>query len=220
MGKLEESLVAVPAVYITDGHHRTAAASRLRQLRRAENPNHRGDEPYNYILTVLFAETQLTLHGFNRAVTDLAGLDVAAALERIKAVAELEEISVAWAADARPRRRGVVAMRMGGRWYRLTFREENIPDDPRGSLDAVLLQDLILGPIFGITDARADNRLHYIPGPAGLAELERREAAASFALYPASVADVMAIADRGEVMPPKSTWFSPKVPTGLVIRKF
>jgi uncharacterized protein (DUF1015 family) len=109
-------------------------------------------------------------------------------------------------------------MLLDERWYRITWRPQDVPADPKGALDAVLLQELILGPVLGIEDARADHRLHYIPGPAGLAELAHHDAAIAFALHAASVGDVMAVADQGEVMPPKSTWFAPKVKTGLVIR--
>jgi uncharacterized protein (DUF1015 family) len=215
---LKRLVAAIPTVYITDGHHRTAAAARLRRSRAAANPEHSGAEPYNYLLTVLFAADELALFGYNRAVLDLGDTDSATILDRIAAVVDVEEISVAWAEEAQPRVSGTVTMLLDGRWFRLRFREEDIPDDPRGSLDAVLLQKLILAPVLGITDARADRRLHYVPGPAGLAELEHSGAAVGFALHGASVADVMAVADRDDVMPPKSTWFSPKVMTGLVIR--
>lgn len=213
-------LAELPAVYITDGHHRTAAAARLRDRRSQGNESHTGAEPYNYLLTVLFAESELELHGYNRAVMDLGDLEPAAVLDRIGSIAELEEISVAWAQEAAPRSQGIVTMLLDDRWYRITWRPEDIPSDPRGALDAVLLQELILGPVLGITDVRADHRLHYIPGPAGLAELEHHDAAIAFALHAASVRDVMAVADQGQVMPPKSTWFAPKVKTGLVIRRF
>jgi len=216
--RLAERLDQIPALYITDGHHRTAAAARLRRRRSAANEGHAGCEPYNYLLTVLFAADELIIHGFNRAVTDLGGLNTATLLQRVAEVADVDEIAVAWAEEAQPRSPGTITMLLGGHWYRLRFREEDIPDDARGSLDAVLLQDLVLGPVLGITDPRSDHRLHYIPGPAGLAELEHSGAAVAFALHAASVTDVMAVADQGEVMPPKSTWFVPKVMTGLVVR--
>lgn len=216
--RAEELLAEVDAIYITDGHHRTAAASRLRRARAASNPEHTGDEPYNYLLTVLFGESELELHGYNRAVMDLGELTPAEVLAAIEMVADVDEISVAYAEEARPRSPGTISMLLDGRWFRISWRPDDVPDDPRGSLDAVLLQRIILGPVLGIEDARADRRLHYIPGPAGLAELEHHDAAVGFALAAASVADVMAVADQGEVMPPKSTWFSPKVKTGLVVR--
>ncbi len=210
----------ISAVYITDGHHRTAAASRLRVRRTIANPDHRGDEPYNYLLTVLFAEDQLELHGFNRAVMDLGGLEPDDVVTAIEAVTEVEELAVAYSEEARPAASGQIAMLLDGRWYRITIRHSDIPSGAHGALDAVLLQRLILGPILGITDARADSRLHYIPGPAGLAAMEMHDAAIGFALHAAEVGDVMAVADEGAVMPPKSTWFSPKVKTGLVVRTF
>ena len=215
---LKRLVTAIPTVYITDGHHRTAAAARLRRSRAAANPGHCGAEPYNYLLTVLFAADELELYGYNRAVLDLGEADSTTILNRIAEVVDVEEISVAWAEEAQPRVVGTVSMLLDGGWYRLRFRDGDIPDDPRGSLDAVLLQELILGPVLGITDARADRRLHYVPRPAGLAELDHSGAAIGFALHAAAVADVMAVADCDEVMPPKSTWFSPKVMTGLVIR--
>ncbi|MCP3976629.1 MAG: DUF1015 domain-containing protein [bacterium] len=217
---LERLVGGIPAVYITDGHHRTAAASRLRVRRTIANPDHRGDEPYNFLLTVLFSEDQLELHGISRAVKDLGGSAPADVLARIAAVADVDELAVAYAEEARPAGRGRFGMLLDGRWHRITIREPDIPDDAYGSLDAVLLQELILGPILGITDVRADSRLRYIPGPAGLAAMDERDVAVGFALHAAAIADVMAVADEGAVMPPKSTWFTPKIKTGLVVRTF
>ena len=216
---LEQLVSGIAAVYITDGHHRTAAATRLRRQRAAANPGHVGNESYNYLPAVLFAEDELLLHGYNRAVMDIGELTPSELVERIGRVVDVEEISVAWAEEARPRIQGVVSMLLDGRWYRLRFRDQDEPTDARGALDAVRLQNLILGPILGIADARADSRLHYIPGTAGLAELEYSGAAVAFALHAASVTDVMAVADEGSVMPPKSTWFEPKIMTGLVVKK-
>jgi len=218
--ELESLVGAIRAVYITDGHHRTAAAARLRVRRTIANPDHVGDEAYNYLLTVLFAEDQLELHGFNRAVMDLGGMEPEDVLRRLGEVVDVEELAVAYAEEARPLASGRVAMLLDGRWYRVAFHQEDIPADAYGSLDAVLLQELILGPILGIADARADKRLHYVPGPAGLAALEQHGAAIGFVLHAAAIVDVMAVADQGAVMPPKSTWFSPKVRTGLVVRTF
>lgn len=218
--ELVEQLVSgIGAVYITDGHHRTAAAARLRRQRADANPGHTGYESYNFLPAVLFAEEELLLHGYNRAVMDIGELTPADLVDRIGRVVDLDETSVAWAEEARPRVGGVVSMLLDERWYRLKFRDEDEPTDAKGALDAVRLQNLILGPILGITDVRGDSRLHYIPGTAGLAELEHSGAAVAFALHAASVADVMAVADEGAVMPPKSTWFEPKIMTGLVVKK-
>ena len=218
LGRAHGLLAEIPAIYITDGHHRTAAAARLRSRRGGGNEDHTGDEAYNYLLTVLFAESELELHGYNRAVMDLGALTPGDVLATVGDVADVEEISVAWAEDAKPRAQGIITMFLDERWYRITWRPEDVPPDPRGALDVVLLQELILGPVFGIEDARADSRLHYLPGPAGLAELEHHDAAVAFAVHAASVSDVMAVADQGAIMPPKSTWFAPKVQTGLVVR--
>lgn len=220
MERLAALVAAIPAVYITDGHHRTAAAARLRVRRTIANPDHTGHEPYNYLLTVLFAEDQLELHGFNRAVMDLGGREADTVLEQIAAVVDIEELGVAYAEEARPLAPGRMAMHLDGRWYRATFRDDDIPDDAYGSLDAVLLQELILGPVLGIVDARADKRLNFIPGPAGLAAIEQHGGAIGFALHAAAISDVMAVADDDAAMPPKSTWFSPKIKTGLVVRTF
>jgi len=216
---LEQLMSGIGAVYITDGHHRTAAAARLRRQRAAANPGHTGNESYNYLPAVLFAEEELLLHGYNRAVMDIGALTPSELVDHIGRVVDLEETSVAWAEEARPRVRGVVSMLLEERWYRLRFRNEDKPTDAKGALDAVRLQNLILGPILGITDVRADSRLHYLPGTAGLAELAHSGAAVAFALHAASVADVMAVADEGSVMPPKSTWFEPKIMTGLVVKR-
>jgi len=167
---------------------------------------------------VLFADDQIVLDGYHRALTDLGGITPTELLRRLAATTSLEELAVPWAQEARPRRRGVVGMYLEGRWYRVAL---PLPEggDPVDRLDAVLLQERVLGPLLGVEEPRTDPRLLSIPGPAGLGEFVRRGAAVGFALHPPSAADVMAVADAGRVLPPKSTWFEPKVRAGLLVRR-
>ena len=211
-------LALVDRLYITDGHHRTAAARRLAEEQAVAATEHTGSEAYNYLPAVLFADDQLGLAGYHRIVTDIGDLEPYQLIAMLEKELRVEEIAVPWDEEARPRRHGAVGMFLGDHWYRVTF-----PPAPAGTadyeqLDAVRLQETILGPLLGIDDPRHDSRLQYVPGPAGLAELTRRAGAVGFALHPPAPQTVMSIADSGQVMPPKSTWFEPKVRAGIVVR--
>ena len=207
---------AMPALYIADGHHRSAAASRVAAARRAANPGHRGDESYDYFLSVIFPHAQMQILDYNRVVQDLAGLSAAEFLRRIEQPFEVEQA----AAPVRPATRGEFGMYLEGRWYRLRIRPDRIPEDPVARLDVSLLADNLLAPVLGITDPRTDSRIDFVGGIRGLGELEKRvdsgEMAVAFSLYPTPMDDLIAVADAGEVMPPKSTWFEPKLADGLV----
>jgi uncharacterized protein (DUF1015 family) len=204
-------------LYIADGHHRSAAASRVAAARKAANPQHRGDEPYNYFLAVVFPDNQMQILDYNRVVKDLNGLTREALLKEIeKAFTLLPEAAV-----VRPERAHEFGMYLPGQWYRLRIRMDRIPvSDPVRRLDVSLLQENLLGPLLGIGDPRRDKRIDFVGGIRGLQELERRvdsgEMAVAFALFPTSIHDMMDVADAGEVMPPKSTWFEPKLADGLV----
>ena len=208
---------ALPALYIADGHHRSAAASRVAAARRSADPRHTGEENYNYFLTVIFPYRQLQILAYNRVVADLNGMDAGAFLARLRENFAVEK-NPAPAKLANPAEFGLY---FAGQWYRLALHRELIPvGDPVARLDVSLLSDRLLGPVLGITDLRGDNRIEYVGGIRGLAELERRvnsgEMAAAFALHPTRMEDLMAVAETGEVMPTKSTWFEPKLADGLV----
>ena len=213
-------LAAVDRLYVTDGHHRAAAAHRYAAEQAARNPEHTGSEPYNYLTAMLFADDDVGLEGYHRCLTDLGDVSPGDLLDAIRRDMTLEEVSVRWANEARPRRHGQVAMLLEGDWYRITFPELAGDADGYEALDAVRLQRHILGPLLGVEDPETDPRLEYIPGPAGLGEFARRGVAVGFALHRPTTAAIMAVADAGRIMPPKSTWFEPKIRAGLVVRRF
>ncbi|NJD24328.1 MAG: DUF1015 domain-containing protein [Betaproteobacteria bacterium] len=204
---------AMPALYIADGHHRSAAASRVAAAHRAA-----GDEgDAGSFLAVIFPAHEMRIMDYNRVVRDLAGLSPAEFLARTG-----ERFGVTPAAGRfAPERPGIVGMYLGGRWYRLAIDPARVPAaDPVRRLDVSVLSEQLLGPVLGIGDLRRDKRIDFVGGIRGLAELERRvdsgEMAVAFAMHPTQMADLMAVADSGEVMPPKSTWFEPKLADGLV----
>lgn len=207
---------AFACLYIADGHHRSAAASRVAAARKAANPKHTGDEAYNYFLSVIFPDNQMQILDYNRVVKDLNGLSPAEFLAKLDKAFTVEKA----AAQVKPGKAGEFGLYLGGQWYRLAIKPELIPADPVKRLDVSLLQDNLIGPILGIDDPRRDKRIDFVGGIRGLGELARRvdsgEMAVAFAFFPTSMADLMAVADAGEVMPPKSTWFEPKLADGLV----
>ena len=214
--RITAAFYAMPALYIADGHHRSAAASRIAASRRAGNSLHTGAESYNAFLAVIFPAHEMRIMDYNRVIVDLNGLSAEALLSRIQN-AFLVEMATSAVAPAQP---GTFGMYLAGQWYRLSIRAELIPDDPVGSLDVSLLQQNLIAPILGIADPRRDKRIDFVGGIRGLGELERRvdsgEMAIAFSLHPTRMADLMAVADANEVMPPKSTWFEPKLADGLV----
>lgn len=207
---------AMPALYIADGHHRSAAASRIAATRRAANANHTGEEAYNYFLTVMFPHTQMRIFDYNRVVKDLNGHSSADFLAAIGKAFTVEPS----AEQARPAQRGEVGMYLDKQWYRLRIKPEHVPADPVARLDVSLLQNNLLQPLLNIQDPRRDVRIDFVGGIRGLGELEKRvnsgEMQVAFALFATPMQDLMAVADAGEVMPPKSTWFEPKLADGLV----
>ncbi|MBI3778551.1 MAG: DUF1015 domain-containing protein [Gammaproteobacteria bacterium] len=208
---------AMPCLYIADGHHRSAAASRVAASRKAAGPKHTGEEPCNYFLAVIFPDNQMQILDYNRVVKDLNGLSRESFLQKIGTAFSVKPEP----AMVKPGHAGEFGMYMKGQWYRLNIRPERLPaDDPVKRLDVSLLQDNLISPILGIHDPRRDKRIDFVGGIRGLKELERRvdsgEMACAFSLHPTSMADLMRVADAGEVMPPKSTWFEPKLADGLV----
>ena len=216
IAEITERFDAMPALYIADGHHRSASASRIAAARRAANPRHNGEEAYNYFLAVMFPHEQMRILDYNRVVKDLQGRSKAEFLQAIEAAFQVTPS----ASQAKPGRRGEFGMYLDGQWYRLQIRAELVPEDPVARLDVSLLQDRLLQPLLGIQDPRRDARIDFVGGIRGLSELERRvdsgEMQVAFALYATPMQDLMAVADAGEVMPPKSTWFEPKLADGLV----
>lgn len=215
-----EAFREVPHAYVADGHHRSASAWRAGKERRAANPNHRGDEEYNWFLAVLFPGDQLTIMPYNRVVRDLGGKSPAEVLQALRLVGRVSP-----ADHPSPSRSGTFCVYLADAWYRVELDEERIDrKDPIGSLDVSLLQDQVLGPILGVGDPRTDKRLDFVGGIRGPAELERRvnsgEMAIAFSLYPTTVDQLMAVSDAGAMMPPKSTWFEPKLRSGLFVHTF
>jgi uncharacterized protein (DUF1015 family) len=215
---LSRAFGAVPHAYVADGHHRSASAWRAGKELRAKNPSHRGDEEYNWFLAVLFPADQLRILPYNRVVRDLRGQSPRRVLHRLGGLGEL----TATPDNPTPDRSGVFCVYLDGGWHRLELDPKGIDrSDPIVSLDVSLLQDRVLSPILGIGDPRTDKRIDFVGGIRGTAELERRvrsgEMAIAFSLYPTTLEQLMAVADAGQVMPPKSTWFEPKLRSGLFV---
>ncbi|MEZ5073148.1 MAG: DUF1015 family protein [Bacteroidales bacterium] len=209
----------VEYTYVADGHHRTAAAALVGEERKRNNPEHRGDEEYNFFLAVHFPASQLTIIDYNRVVKDLNGMKPGEFLERLDAGFEVEDMG---RAPYKPAVLHEFSMYLEGRWYKLTARPGTFrDDDPIAGLDVTVLSEQVLGPLLDITDLRKSKRIDFVGGIRGLEELSRRvdrgEMAAAFALYPVSMRQLMDIADNGMIMPPKTTWFEPKLRSGLVI---
>ena len=217
--RLTEIFKGIPAFYVADGHHRTAAAARVGAEKRQQNPSHTGEEEYNYFMAVAFPDSQLKIIDYNRMVKDLNGLspeEFLAALDKDFVVKE------EGTEPYRPDHLHNFSMYLGGKWYSLEAKEGRYDDsDPIGVLDVTLLSNLVLDRILGIKDLRTDKRIDFVGGIRGLGELSRRvdsgEMAVAFALYPVSMKQLVDIADSGKIMPPKTTWFEPKLRSGLAI---
>ncbi|MCR5713709.1 MAG: DUF1015 family protein [Bacteroidales bacterium] len=219
IARLVELFAAVPSTYVADGHHRTAAAAGVGAELQQADPHSTGEEEYNFFLAVHFPENQLRIYDYNRVVKDLNGLDETAFLQ---ALALRFEVQCRGSEPVRPTRLHEFTMYLAGRWYVLTARPGTYDDsDPIGALDVTVLSASVLDPVLGITDLRHSKRIDFVGGIRGLAELARRvdsgEMKVAFALYPVSMQQLMNIADTGNIMPPKTTWFEPKLRSGLVV---
>jgi len=208
---------AMPALYVADGHHRSAAASRVAARRSEANEGHTGEEPYNYFLSVLFPHDQMKILDYNRLVRDLHGQDEQSFLERLEVRFSVQRSD----SPVRPSRTAEFGMYLRGQWFRLQLDPGRIPwDDPVSRLDVSLLSNELIEPILGIADLRRDERVDFVGGIRGLGELQNRVDeggwTVAFSLFPTAMRELMAVADAGEVMPPKSTWFEPKLADGLV----
>jgi len=211
----------VPNTYVADGHHRTAAAAGMSEEFRKNNPNHTGNEPYNYFMAVHFPDTQLQIIDYNRVVKDLNGLNTSEFLSKIDKNFTIKQVSET---IVKPERLHEFSMYLDGKWYGLSAKENTYNDNnPIDSLDVSVLSKYVLDPVLNIKDLRTDTRIDFVGGIRGLTELSKRvdsgEMAVAFALYPVSMNQLMNIADTNNIMPPKVTWFEPKLRSGLVINK-
>ncbi|HNX44004.1 MAG TPA: DUF1015 family protein [Bacteroidales bacterium] len=211
----------IPSLYVADGHHRTAAAARVGQEKKAHNPSHTGKEEYNYFMAVIFPDDQLKIIDYNRVVRDLNGLTEKEFLDKLSEVFTIEKKGTE---IFKPCCLHNFSLYLGGNWYSLTAKPGQYNDnDPIGILDVTILSNLVLDRILGITDLRTSKRIDFVGGIRGLGALKKRvdsgEMKAAFALYPVSMKQLIDIADSGNIMPPKTTWFEPKLRSGLVIHK-
>lgn len=216
---IEEAFGKIPAIYIADGHHRCASAVKVGLKRREQYPDYTGEEEFNYFLSVIFPDEELRILDYNRVVKDLNGLDVAAFLTRI---GEYFTVEKKGQAPYRPTKKGMFGMYLEDEWYSLVAKEKIKSEDAVEGLDVSLLQNYLLDPILGIKDPKTDKRIDFVGGIRGLGELERRvhtDMKVAFAMYPTSIAELFAVADAGRLMPPKSTWFEPKLRSGLFLHE-
>ena len=217
VSEIEQAFQGVPSTYIADGHHRAASAVKVGLKRRDENPGYTGEEPFNFFLSVLFPDEQLAIMDYNRVVKDLNGLSEEEYLKQVEEAFVVEAVGD----DAySPDTKGSFGMYLNKKWYRLTIKDSFISKDPVKGLDVSLLQDHLLNPVLGVKDPRIDKRIDFIGGIRGLKELEKRcgeDMTVAFSMYPTSIEELFQVADAGLLMPPKSTWFEPKLRSGLFI---
>lgn len=217
IGAVEAAFGSIGEIYIADGHHRAASAVRVGQKRRKEHPDYNGTEEFNYFLSVLFPDEQLMIMDYNRVVKDLNGMSESAFLEK---VSEIFEVEVLGTEAVKPTKKGSFCMYLAGKWYLCSIAAEDIPGHPVEGLDVSILQEQLLKPVLGISDPKTDSRIDFVGGIRGLEELEKRcntDCAVAFAMFPTSIQELFAVADAGLLMPPKSTWFEPKLRSGIFI---
>ncbi|MFH1998399.1 MAG: DUF1015 family protein, partial [Planctomycetota bacterium] len=218
MAFIEKAFSQVSCLYVADGHHRSASGVNVGKQRRESNPSHKGNEEYNFFMAVLFPHDQLQILDYNRVVKDLNGLSKD---EFLAKVSEFFEVVPKQQNQVKPNKAKNFGMFLDGKWFSLTAREGTYPhNDPVKSLDVAILQNNLLSKVLGVGDPRTDKRIDFVGGIRGLGELEKRVGEGwevAFSLFPTSIEQLMAIADAGKIMPPKSTWFEPKLRSGLVI---
>jgi uncharacterized protein (DUF1015 family) len=219
--KIEKAFAGIGEIYIADGHHRCASAVKVGLKRREMYPNYTGEEEFNYFLSVLFPDDELMIMDYNRVVKDLNGYSFKGFLREVEKRFDVTEII--GAKDYRPKERGTFHLYMDQRWFACSIRaEDRNAENPVADLDVSILQDKLLQPVLGITDPKTDERIDFVGGIRGTDELMRRcedDCAAAFAMYPTSISELFAVADAGLLMPPKSTWFEPKLRSGLFIHE-
>ena len=216
---IESEFNSVPDLYVADGHHRTAAAARVGQKKKQDNPNHNGTEEYNFFMAVLFSDDQLKIYDYNRVIRDLNGKSPSEFISELE-----EEFYITKLLEASPpSEKGLFSMYLENQWYSLKPKDRVYSENPKANLDVTFLSEKILSPILEIEDLRKDTRIDFVGGIRGLNELERRvdskEMKVAFALFPVSMEELISIADAGEIMPPKTTWFEPKLRSGLFIHE-
>lgn len=219
IARMKEAFAAIGAVYIADGHHRCASAVKVGLKRRESHPGYTGEEEYNYFLSVLFPDNELMIMDYNRVVKDLNGMTAEEFTGKLSAV---YNVSAPADAPVRPKKKGETAMYLEGKWYLLTLKESLYNSDPVDGLDVSILQKYVLADILDIKDPKTDQRIDFVGGIRGLEELERRvnsDCVLAFAMYPTSIGELFAVSDAGLLMPPKSTWFEPKLRSGLFIHE-
>ena len=207
----------ISALYIADGHHRAASASRVQKTRQDADPNHSGDELYNFFLAVIFPHDEMQILAYNRLVKDMNGLMDNQFINLIQTNFNLKPLTN----SVKPKTRNIFSMFLNGHWYELKAKDKILSNDPVDGLDAAILQNYLLKPVLGIDDPRTNKKIDFVGGIRGLKELELRcslDATIAFALYPVSIEDLLIVADADKVMPPKSTWFEPKLRSGMVVR--
>ena len=215
---VRKAFEGIDSVYIADGHHRAASAVKVGLKRRQENPGYTGNEEFNYFLSVLFPDEELMILPYNRVVKDLNGYTQEEFLNKIKEKFDIAESDK----QVSPDKKGTFGMYLGGKWYKLTAHKDIMSDDPVDGLDVAVLQDNLLAPVLGIGDPKTDKRIDFVGGIRGLSELEKRcreDCVGAFSMYATSIAELFAVADAGKLMPPKSTWFEPKLRSGLFIHR-
>ena len=215
---VRKAFEGIDSVYIADGHHRAASAVKVGLKRRQENPGYTGNEEFNYFLSVLFPDEELMILPYNRVVKDLNGYTQEEFLDKIKEKFDIAESDK----QVSPDKKGTFGMYLGGKWYKLTAHKDIMSDDPVDGLDVAVLQDNLLAPVLGIGDPKTDKRIDFVGGIRGLSELEKRcreDCVVAFSMYATSIAELFAVADAGKLMPPKSTWFEPKLRSGLFIHR-
>lgn len=214
---IRSAFAAMNAIYIADGHHRCASAVKVGLKRREEHPDYTGEEAFNFFLSVLFPDDELRILPYNRVVCDLNGYTEEEFLERIQEHFQVEEMGNT---PVQPDKKGTFGMYLHGKWYHLTLSESLNREDPVANLDVSVLQEYLLKPVLGIENPKLDKRIDFVGGIRGLSELERRageDMEVAFSMYPTSIQELFAVADAGALMPPKSTWFEPKLRSGLFI---
>jgi len=215
---IQEAFAGINEIYIADGHHRSASAVKAGLHMREQHPDYTGEEEFNYFLSVLFPDEELMILPYNRVVKDLNGYTQEEFLNKIKEKFDIAESDK----QVSPDKKGTFGMYLGGKWYKLTAHKDIMSDDPVDGLDVAVLQDNLLAPVLGIGDPKTDKRIDFVGGIRGLSELEKRcreDCVVAFSMYATSIAELFAVADAGKLMPPKSTWFEPKLRSGLFIHR-
>lgn len=216
--KIQDTFEKIGEIYIADGHHRAASAVKVGFMRREKNPGYTGNEEFNYFLSVLFPDEELMIMDYNRVVKDLNGYTAEEFLKKAQTIFDVAELKQ----RQKPDKKGRISMYLDKKWYCLTIKEQDKVNDPVEGLDVSMLQNLLLDPVLGIKDPKTSSRIDFVGGIRGLEELERRvneDCVVAFAMYPTSIQELFAVADANRLMPPKSTWFEPKLRSGLFIHE-